>query len=733
MSNKDDRHISLYTAIAFCAFVLLFFAIFCRVVVLKTIDKPFWDQKFEEWTIKKKRVDAKRGNIYAIDADTGERLLLATNERYWDLYIDLGKSKAKKNGVEVSNWVVSDSVYKSEIKNVCRKLAEIFPNSGKTATDYYNHFQKYRKKEARYVLVQKKITDEQLEQIKQLPILGAYRTKTINGKKTKVYRLSNAVFPEEKYRRIYPYGSLARRTIGINVRNGGSDTTYDGIDGEYDRYLKGIHGERLVKRFIQGQYIPLDQTQDIKVPDGDDIVTTIDVSLQELAENALRKCLDSNDAKSGTVILMETHTGYIKALANLTRTKDGNYAEIENIGVMSCYEPGSTFKIVTAMMLLDKGLVDTSQIVPTSIRKFPNVEKAIRDVGNVDHGNVSFTRALELSSNVGISSIVYDFYGKNNETRTKFINDLHEYFMYKRLDCDIALHEPLPYIRETNRLDDILRLSFGYVTAMTPLQMLTFYNGIANNGKVMKPMFVSQVLKDGVVKEQFEPIVLKEQMCKQSTLLKIQDVLERVVLYGTGKKLRSAPYGIAGKSGTAEIGYDNTSQVLRHRASFVGYFPADNPQYSCIVVISEPHKALTHGGDLAAPVFRELSDRVIGSGLASYKSKVNEDKVVRPVMNYGHAGDYAALCRNLGFMDTYSDIWIKAIVTDSAVHYNPVKIKEGIMPEVKGLTLKDAVYMLEKMGLKVEIQGYGRVVSQSIEKNQPINKGDKVVLTAGRL
>ncbi|MCF0210859.1 MAG: PASTA domain-containing protein, partial [Bacteroidales bacterium] len=269
--------------------------------------------------------------------------------------------------------------------------------------------------------------------------------------------------------------------------------------------------------------------------------------------------------------------------------------------------------------------------------------------------------------------------------------------------------------------------------AMTPLQMLTFYNGIANNGKVMKPMFVSQVLKDGVVKEQFEPIVLKEQMCKQSTLLKIQDVLERVVLYGTGKKLRSAPYGIAGKSGTAEIGYDNTSQVLRHRASFVGYFPADNPQYSCIVVISEPHKALTHGGDLAAPVFRELSDRVIGSGLASYKSKVNEDKVVRPVMNYGHAGDYAALCRNLGFMDTYSDIWIKAIVTDSAVHYNPVKIKEGIMPEVKGLTLKDAVYMLEKMGLKVEIQGYGRVVSQSIEKNQPINKGDKVVLTAGRL
>lgn len=731
MKVSDGKYITFSTSVIFLLLLIPFFIVIGKVIYLETVKKDFWDQRSKDWTIKKRPVNAKRGNIYAIDSDTGEKLLLATNERYSDVYIDLGKGKTKtKVGrKDTIDWIVPDSIYKRDIKKLCSKLSQMFPNTNRTQDSLLHYFNKQRKKQNRYVLVQKDVSDEQLEQMKRWPIVGR-ASKNRKNKETKYY-LAPAVNVEQKYKRIYPYGDMARRTIGINAKGStGCDTCYNGIDGYYSRYLSGVHGERWERRINPNQWVPIDVNQEIKVSDGYDIVTTLDVSLQELAEMALLKCLDSNEAESGTVILMETQTGYVKALANFTKQKNGSYYESDNIGAMSRFEPGSTFKMVTAMMLLDKGLVDTSELVPTGRKHYPNTIKDIRDVGKVDHGNVSFTRALELSSNVGISSLVYNLYGKDNTSRARFIDDLHKYFTYEKLDYDLALHEPVPYIAKTTNLDDILRLSFGYVTAMTPLQMLTFYNGIANGGKVMKPMFVSEVLQNGQTIRSFSPVVLKEQMCQPSTLAKIQDILKRVVLYGTGRRLRGTAYGIAGKSGTAEIGYEDATKVLRHRASFVGYFPADEPKYSCIVVISKPHKALTHGGDLAAPVFRELSDRVVGSGLASYNIKDEKRKEIQPLLSYGHSGQYYSLCRNLGFiLPRFSDTWIRTFMDDSIFHGKTEKIENGIMPEVRGLTLRDAVYMLESLGLKVNFSGYGRVVEQSMPKGKAIEKGQTVYIT----
>ncbi|MDO5759606.1 MAG: penicillin-binding protein [Bacteroidota bacterium] len=727
-TNNKNRARAL--SVIFLLMIIPFLFVVGKVIYLETSENEFWDKRAKEWNISKHKVSARRGNIYAIDSENGEQLLLATSLRYWDLYLDLGKGKVRSpfSKKDTIDWIIPQEDYNKKIGQLCVKLSSMFGD--KSANEYKRFFDAQRRKQNRYVLIHKDVSEQQLNQMKRFPILGRI-SRISKDKKDTTFVLSGVMAKEPKYKRVYPYGELARRTIGIQVKGetAGCDTCYDGIDGYYTNKLSGVHGYRWERRINPNQWVPVDNELEIKVEDGLDVISTIDVSLQELAETALLRCLDSNQAESGTVILMETHSGHIKAMANFTKQKDGTYRETENIAISNRFEPGSTFKIVTAMMLLDKGLADTSDIVPTGVKHFPNTIKDIKDVGKVRHGDVSFRRALEMSSNVGISSLIYDLYCKDRTKRPMLREDLMQYFSYDKLDCDLTLHEPAPIIRKTVQVDDLLRMSFGYVTAMTPLQMLTFYNGIANGGKVMKPQFVQSIAQDGRIIQNFDPVVLKQQMCSPQTLAKIQDVLKRVVLYGTGRKLRNTSYGIAGKSGTAEIGYDNQNQVLRHRASFVGYFPADEPQYSCIVVISKPHKALTHGGDLAAPVFRELSDRVIGTSKFYYPQKNQNTENFAPIMTYGNAENYSLLCKNLGLsVPKFQSQWIKTYSMNGKPHCSEQQFTKSIMPNVVGLTIRDAVYMLENMGLKVSFAGYGKVISQSIAKGKYIHSGQEVFL-----
>lgn len=707
------------------AIILLgFLCVLGRIAYIQIVEGSFWKKLAEERYVELRPVKAKRGSIYSIDSDSGELLMVATDVPKYDVYIDLGytylidpKTKQKKR-----ERVIADSIYKKDMPLLCENMAKLFygQNDSKTKNEYREYLNKFRRmgKGNRYVLLQKNITLEQWEKFRKFPLISKEKVRKSKSTGKIVHSgkffLTNYINVVERNVRYYPYYPMARRTIGVPVS--GCDTCYDGIDGYYSKFLAGETGVRKEKKINPGIWIPVDDNEQIKAIDGQDIVTTIDVRLQELAENSLRKCLDSNDAQSGCVILMEVKTGYVRAIASLQKNKDGKYAENSNIAISSYFEPGSTFKTISAMLYLDKGLIDSSSVVPTFEKRFPGARTDIRDVGKVNHGRVSFARAMEMSSNVGLSQVVYDNYISKGK-RTQFGKDLMDYFFYDRLNMDIKIEEPKPYINQKGTsVDDILRLSFGYVTVMTPMQLLTFYNGIANNGVMVKPMFVSNVLKDGQTIKTFKPIVIKEKMCKKETLLILQDILKRVVEKGTGKRLSKTSYGIAGKTGTAEIGYSKKGIVaIQHRASFAGYFPTDDPQYSCIVVVSEPQKNATHGGDLAAPVFRDLSDRVVGTRI-TYKQKTSSLQKQAPTYVKGNIENYNKFCQNIGLKNNKIES-----------NWNPNKEIKTI-PNVVGMTIRDAKYLLEKQGLIVTFEGKGKVVSQSIASGSSFRKGNKIHL-----
>lgn len=728
MSN-DNKQGTVRMSIVYLLLGMMFIVVFVRVVYLKTGErKKFWTKQEQKRIIKERVVSAKRGNIYAMDPDNGEYLLLATTEPQYDVYIDLGKSLEfdKESKHKVKQWVISQEDFNKNMNALCDSLAKVFQNGRdcKSAAEYKRYFLKARKAERRYVTVRRKVSEKELERMKRFPLIGYQRFK--RKKPTGKYDFVGAVHVEKGSKRVYPYYPMARRTIGINVTDNGCDTCYNGIDGAFTQYLSGVHGKRLEIKINPNEWVPVNTDEKIKTIDGMDVVTTLDVSLQELAENSLRSCLDSSEAESGCVVLMEVETGYIKAISNLSLNKNGEYVESDNIAISNSFEPGSTFKIVTAMMLLDRGLADTSDLVPTGVKNFPGNEKPIRDVGGTNHGLVSFARALEMSSNVGISQLVYNIY---NKKRADFSKDLKEYFAFEPLGLNIKVHEPKPKIGSSENPTDLLRMSFGYVSRMTPLQILTFYNAIANKGVMVKPQFVQSVVKDGKEVERFAPIIMSEAICKRETIDKLHNVLKGVVQNGTGRRLKTASYGIAGKSGTAEIGYDKKHAGIQHRASFVGYFPADAPKYSCIVVISKPQKARTHGGDLAAPVFRELSDRVVGTRIDFNKTNIKESTVKYPVIGYGNGGDFYAFCKSLGLHITKPSVmWVKGKDINGMCALSEQNVQSGIVPNVVGLTIKDAVYMLENLGMKVRFHGKGKVVSQSVAAGSRIDKRNNVIV-----
>lgn len=724
-TSENNKTRVIRTSIIYIVVTVLLVIILCRVLYIQIALHDRELEKQKKRIVQERTYQAKRGNIYSIDYDTGEYLMLATDVPIYDMYIDLGKQKDKKT--EKKEWVIPDSIFRKDLKPMCDSLAKIFAHKkdGKTSAEYQQYFLSFRNKEKnRGVPVARDITYEELQRLKTFPIIG----RAIKDKKdtTKVfYRLSHRVHVAEKGKRVYPYYPLARRTIGIKL-TGDCDTCYNGIDGGFDKYLRGEKGHRLERKINPGVWVPYNKDEKITAKNGYDVVTSIDVSLQELAESSLMNCLQTNEAESGCVILMEVETGFVRAIASFTDIK-GTYFENNNIAISGSFEPGSTFKTVTAMMMLDKGLATLSDSVPTGAKLFPGNEKPIKDVGEINRGNISFERALEISSNVGISQLVFDVYGATAAKRKKFQEDLMQYFPCERLGLDIDVHEPKPIIRSSENPSDLLRMSFGYVTQMTPLQMLTFYNAIANNGKMVKPQFVTEVLRDGIVEKVFEPIVIKDSICKRSTRDSIHRVLKGVVNNGTGRRLKGASYGIAGKSGTAEINYDEKGVIKKlHRASFVGYFPADEPKYSCIVLIINPKGSKTHGGDLAAPVFRDLSDRVVGTRIGLSKIGNTTEKKI-PIMKFGNTASYEALCQSLGFDVNFpSSQWLKVREIKDSLEFIPYNINKDVVPNVIGLTIKDALYMLENLGMQVRFKGKGKVISQSIAAGSKIT--DEVIV-----
>ena len=677
-----------------------------KILYLQLIEGGEWKEKAQTLTLQDITIESNRGDILATDGR-----LLASSVPYYEIRMD-----TRSTGMD-------DATFNSNIDSLSLKLSELFRD--KSATEYKNKLVKARKNGERFHLIKRRVDYNQLKKIKTFPIfrLGQYK---------------GGFIAIQTNLRIQPHVSLASRTIGYTTQGEGGNVV--GIEGAFDKELKGIDGVRLMQRLNGNVWMPVHDGNEVEPKDGMDIVTTIDVDIQDVAENALLKQLIRHEALHGTAVLIEVSTGEVKAIVNLERNSKGQYIESYNYAIGESRAPGSTFKLASIIALLEDGYVDLGDTVNTGNGEILYYDKKITDTKKGGHGILTVQEIFEVSSNVGISKMVTDYYTGKEE---KFINRLYSMNLNNRLGIAIK-GEGEPEIKYPgDKLwsgVSLPQMSIGYEVRLTPLQTLTLYNAIANDGKMVKPKFVKGLMYHGDLVKTFDTEVLKQSVCSRSTLRKVKIMLEGVVERGTAKNIRNENYKIAGKTGTAQIankesGYSDKSKIS-YQASFVGYFPADNPKYSCIVVVNAPSRNVYYGNLVAGPVFREIADKVYATNFEMHEGlKLATDKTINKVEipytknSYKDELKYALtdLGINVNDEDVVSD-WVLTTRLDSCVKLANRTITENLMPNVKGMGVKDAVYILENMGLSVELQGRGTILKQSIAPGSGIFKGDLVVL-----
>ncbi|MDY0216035.1 MAG: penicillin-binding protein [Bacteroidales bacterium] len=672
----------------------------------------------QDRNIRIRNIEAARGNIYSDDGS-----LLATSVPVFDLFWDA--------------TVCSDEVFEKDVDSLAISLAQFFKD--KSTSEYKNQLITARKKGNRYMLIKrsnvrnekKQVSYSDLKKIKEFPIFRLGRNR-------------GGFITEQKNVRKMPYRLLAYRTIGYEQkvwRNDGKDTgIFVGLEGAYADYLKGIDGRRVEQKLRGGLWMPVTEEDQIEPQNGNDIYTTINISIQDVAEHALLRQLDSTEADHGCAILMEVETGYIKAIANLKRREDGSYGEDMNFAIWESSEPGSTFKLASLIALLEDGKVDTNEIVPTGKKRFGKYE--MKDSYEPGYGDVSLARAFEVSSNVGIATLVTKVFGSDPQ---RFVDLLKKMGLGERLGVEIQ-GEGKPVLKDFKdkswSITTLPWMSIGYEVQNTPLQLLAFYNAIANNGKMMKPQFVKEIRHIGEIIQKNEPIVMNARICKPSTAHKARACMEGVVEHGTAKRLSNEVYKIAGKTGTAQIarsggGYGNKKDQTRrveYKASFIGYFPSDKPKYSCIVVINNPRRKGFYGSEIAAPVFREIANKVYTTEIDIPKYQADSVRIKNiPLVNTGNQNDLSLIYTYMRYKTLKNNKkaeWVSANTTSgNFVRLIPQKFKKGMVPNLKGMGVKDAVYLLEKCGYKAQIKGKGIVSSQSVNPGTELKKGQTVILT----
>jgi cell division protein FtsI (penicillin-binding protein 3) len=487
-----------------------------------------------------------------------------------------------------------------------------------------------------------------------------------------------------------------------------------------------------------------DEEQQIEARNGLDVVSTIDVNLQDVAEQALLNTLVKNNAEWGTAILMEVKTGEIKAIANLTRITEGQYTEKYNYAVGESLEPGSTFKITSMMALLEDGKAQMTDMYDTEGGKKKYFANAtMYDAEEGGHGLVNFQQAFEISSNVAISKAVYAAYKNNPE---KFYNHLKRLKLTDPIGIQLS-GEGKPRIKHPKDKDwygtTLPWSSIGYEVKVTPLQMVTLYNALANNGKMVKPVFVKQILKTGKPVKEFKTSVMVEQVCKPSTLKNLYAMMKGVVEHGTATNLKNPNYTVAGKTGTALVADGRMGYAKQiYRSSFVGFFPADQPKYTCMVMVNAPSNGIYYGSLVAGPVFKELADKVYATSTNLHKELkyvVTTSAMQMPPAGNGYAVDLKAILDKLSIPSQFkSDTeeesgseWAATEVQQHLIKLHVVKSQKKVIPDVKGMGLKDAIYLLENAGLRVQTEGYGKVKFQSINPGVPATKGATINLILG--
>ena len=619
-------------------------------------------------------------------------------------------------------------------------LADMFKDKSKK--EYAKILNTAREEGAEYVPIHKSFMSDEKPR---------YRLKNSKRSETfPIFRLGKnrgGLIVEQKDKRVKPYQLLAKRTIGYISRDSvrkikdkkgriikDTGRIKVGLEGYYTNKLDGISGIRLKKKIAGGVWMPMNENE-IEPTDGNDVITTIDVGIQDVAENALMKNLIANDADHGCAILMEVSTGHIAAIANLKRGSDGSFDEEENYAVSEATEPGSTFKLFSMVAALDDGKVKLDDMVP--IGKMTYYDRKMEDSHINGYGPISVRKAFEISSNVGISQAIFRAYKDNPQRFTNKLNSMRVDTIPLGLDIG---GEAKPVVKSPKSKSwsrvTLPWMSIGYEVALTPLQILTFYNAIANNGRMVKPLFVKEIRKLGKVIETFNPVVLKDSFCSKNTIALAKSLLEGVVENGTGRSLKNSVYKIAGKTGTAQVAKGNKGYgdegAINYKASFVGYFPADNPKYSCIVVVNSPSKGAYYGAAVAAPVFKEIADRVYATHLNIHQQ--TRDTIIDvpiPFVKAANQKDLYTIYKQLDFAALSQNPnaeWVSSTVFSKDVMLKEKSFKYGYVPDVIGMGLKDAIFLMESSGLKVKITGKGKVIKQNIAAGTIAKKGDVVEL-----
>jgi cell division protein FtsI (penicillin-binding protein 3) len=687
MAIRDEivwRSGVVYFAIASLAAALLI-----RILILQYVQHGKWADMGERYVFKTGEDQANRGDIL-----TDDGRLLASSVPYYTIYMD-----TRSTGM-------SSSTFASGISGLSAGLARYLGE--RPAAGWKELITNARKKGDRYLLIKRKVDYETLKNIKELPIFceGQYK---------------GGMVAQAENRRIRPNNELAARTIGyLNLGNEGTEV---GIEGSFDRELAGRNGVAVKQRLTGGDWITVENTNSVESVDGNDVVTTLDIDLQDVASTALMNQLRRHNAHHGCAVLMEVATGDIKAITNLEIGSDGGYHESYNYAVGESTEPGSTFKLPSLMAALEDGVIDTGDIVDTGTGSIKFYDKIIRDTKEEGYGKITVKQVFEKSSNVGTSKIISEHYKDNPRD---FVNRLYAMKLNEKLNLQIK-GEGTPLIRYPgDKLWSGLSLpmmSHGYEIQMTPLQILTFYNAVANDGKMVRPRFVTEILRNGSVIKRYGTEVIINSIASRSTIRKAKKMMEGVVEHGTAINLNNQSYKIAGKTGTAQIakgksGYRQDA-VISYQASFVGYFPAENPLYSCIVVVNAPSNGVYYGNLVAGAVFKEISDKVYATRFfREYEPDENDNLIVAaPEVGNGYREDINEVLKNLNvrYRRTADDDWVATRESGDTIRLAGIKLQKGLVPDVRGMSLRDAVYLLENSGLRVRYSGKGRVLRQSPE------------------
>jgi len=638
-------------------FMFLFaVAIGYKLVQIEFVHGDEYRKLAEQGTVKTFEIAANRGNVYTADGS-----LLATSVSKFDIRMDA--------------FTVSDKDFENGIKGLSKSLSKML---GKSAGYYEKRIRKARVNKNRYLFITRNLSYNEYQILKKFPIfkMGTYR---------------GGFIVEQRTVREHPIGKIAERAVGYDDYRGKV-----GIEGSFYEFLRGKNGKRLKQKIAKGQWKPLNDNNEIEPIDGRDIITTIDLNIQDVAHHALLGQLEKFEADHGSVVVMETKTGEIKAISNLGRTSKGTYYEQRNYAIYETYEPGSTFKLMGLIVALEDKVIDTSTVVDTEKGVIYFHGKRVKDSHYGGYGKISAARVFEVSSNVGVVKIINDHYKDNPK---KFVDGL------KRMNIDKKIGLPLkgegtPYIpdpkdkKKWNGLS-LPWMAYGYGVMLTPLQILTFYNAVANNGEMVKPRFVKEIRTQSNVITKFEKEIINPKICSQSTIDKVKEMMANVVKRGTATNIYEKNFSMAGKTGTGQTEYwtDHTKYI----SSFVGYFPADEPKYSCIVVIHKPNKKLGYYGSVvAAPVFKQIANKI-------YSATPLHESVE-------FSSGLASLDRD------FNEYFEKA-------NKNYKKV-----PNVKNMPGMDAISLLENMGLKVSFDGVGKVTSQSIKPGKQIKKGELIIL-----